>query len=136
MGFVNALADYADKAYDAGVDLGESAKIGLSNAVAKMVDMIDEEVGTEPTIRPILDLTNVEAGTRQLNTMFARTQAMSIDVGNRHGSVDGQNGAASGRSGTTYSFTQNNYSPKALSRIDIYRQTKNQFSAIERMVEA
>ena len=136
MGFVNALEDYADKAYDAGVNLAESTKIGLSNAVAKMVDMIDEEVGTEPTIRPVLDLTNIEAGTRQLNTMFARTQAMSIDVGNRHGSVDGQNGAASGRSGTTYQFTQNNYSPKALSRIDIYRQTKNQFSAIERMVEA
>jgi len=29
---------------------------------------------------------------------------------------------------STYNFTQNNYSPKSLSRQDIYRQTKNQFA--------
>jgi uncharacterized protein YecE (DUF72 family) len=38
-------------------------------------------------------------------------------------------------SGNNYNFTQNNYSPKALSRIDIYRQTKNQFSALKGLVE-
>ena len=37
--------------------------------------------------------------------------------------------------GNSYSFVQNNYSPKALSRIDIYRQTKNQFSALKGLVE-
>ena len=29
---------------------------------------------------------------------------------------------------TTYTFNQNNYSPKALSRLEIYRQTRNQLS--------
>lgn len=33
-----------------------------------------------------------------------------------------------------YAFTQNNYSPSALSRTDIYRQTKNQFSAFKEVV--
>lgn len=31
-------------------------------------------------------------------------------------------------SSTSYNFTQNNYSPKSLSRQDIYRQTRNQFA--------
>lgn len=44
-----------------------------------------------------------------------------------------QNGESS-PTGNTYQFTQNNYSPKALSRIDIYRQTKNQFSAMKGLV--
>ena len=43
----------------------------------------------------------------------------------------GTDTAGSSRAGNTYTFTQNNYSPKALSRLDIYRQTKNQFSALK-----
>ena len=34
-------------------------------------------------------------------------------------------------SGTTYNFYQTNNSPKALSRIDIYRQTRNQFRQLQ-----
>ena len=33
--------------------------------------------------------------------------------------------------GEYYQFIQNNYSPKALSRIDIYRQTRNQFAMLK-----
>ena len=33
--------------------------------------------------------------------------------------------------GTTYNFYQTNNSPKALSRIDIYRQTRNQFRQLQ-----
>ena len=33
-----------------------------------------------------------------------------------------------------FSFTQNNYSPKALSRKEIYRQTKNQFAMAKGVV--
>ena len=39
--------------------------------------------------------------------------------------------SATNQNGPSFSFTQNNYSPKALSQIDIYRQTKNQFSAMK-----
>lgn len=69
--------------------------------------------------------------------MFNRSQAMTIGSGiNQKTASEIQNGETSVAGGTTYQFTQNNYSPKALSRIDIYRQTKNQFSALERMVKA
>lgn len=41
-------------------------------------------------------------------------------------------GGASGKGGdTVYNFTQNNTSPKALSRYDIYRQTKNLIRAVK-----
>ncbi len=43
-------------------------------------------------------------------------------------SVYGDGGAiiGGGQTVNNYSFVQNNTSPKALSRLDIYRQTKNQ----------
>ena len=136
MGLVNALADYADKSYDAGANLAESARMGLRKAISKVVDTLNGDIDTEPTIRPVLDLSNVESGARRLNTLFARDQVMSINVGRHNNFTEDQNGETSRASGNVYNYTQNNYSPKALSRIDIYRQTKNQFSAMERKVEA
>ena len=40
-----------------------------------------------------------------------------------------QNGGATAQPSTT--FIQNNYSPKHLSSIDIYRQTRNQLSSLK-----
>ena len=135
--FVNAIGDYTEKAYKAGSGMAKAARTGLGNAISKVKDFIDSDIDTQPTIRPVLDLSNVEAGTSRLNAMFSRTQAMSISTGmNRQDTADVQNGENSPNEGSTFNFNQYNYSPKALSRVEIYRQTKNQFSAMERMVKA
>ncbi|NBK18198.1 tape measure protein [Anaerotruncus sp. 1XD42-93] len=135
--FVNAIGDYTEKAYKAGSGMAKAARTGLGNAISKVKDFIDSDIDAQPTIRPVLDLSNVEAGTNRLNAMFSRTQALSISRGmNQQETADVQNGETSPNSGSTFTFTQNNYSPKALSRVEIYRQTKNQFSAMERMVKA
>ena len=34
--------------------------------------------------------------------------------------------------GSVVNYTQNNYSPKALSSVEIYRQTKNQLNSLEK----
>ena len=133
--FVNAIGDYEDKSYKAGSNMAEAAKLGLSKAVSKVKEFITDGINAEPTIRPVLDLSNVEAGAGRLNALFSRTQALSISAGmNRQNTTEVQNGANAPNAGNTFTFTQNNYSPKALSRVEIYRQTKNQFSAMERMV--
>ena len=131
--FVGAISDYADKSYRAGAEMGTKARIGLTEAVSKISDYINSDMDTQPTIRPVLDLSNVQSGTRQINAMFSRTQAMSINANmNRAHTSGNQNGGFQDGSGATYNyFTQNNYSPKALSRVEIYRQTKNQFSAMK-----
>jgi hypothetical protein len=136
-GFVNALIDYTSKSYKAGSEIAKSAKNGLSNAISKITDVIEGDIDTQPTIRPVLDLSDVETGTSRLNTLFSRTQAMSISAGMGHTSGEEiQNGGNAPGSGNTFSFTQNNYSPKPLSRLEIYRQTKNQFSAMKGLVES
>lgn len=136
LGFVNAIGTYAVKAYNASADMAKSAKTGLGNAIAKVKDMIDNGVDTQPMIRPILDLSDVEEKSHRLNTLFSRSQALTVSTGiaaSRGQNL--QNEDTSPNTGNSYKFIQNNYSPKALSRTEIYRQTKNQFSAMERMVE-
>ena len=136
MGFVNSLIDYTDKSYDAGASVAKSAKEGLRNAVSKIGDFIENGIDSQPTIRPLLDLSDVTEGAGRLSALLSRNQAMKISAGmeRESGSVV-QNGGTTPTSGNNYNFTQNNYSPKALSRIDIYRQTKNQFSALKGLVE-
>lgn len=136
LGFVNAIGTYGVKAYNASADMAKSAKTGLQDAISKVVDMMDENIDYQPTIRPVLDLSEVESKSHKLNTLFSRTQAItlggSINASKAH---ENQNGDSGLNGGNSYKFIQNNYSPKALSRTEIYRQTKNQFSAMERMVE-
>ena len=137
MGFVNSLIDYADKSYEAGVEMASAAKNGLSNAISKVRDFIEGNVDAQPTIRPVLDLSEVRSGAHMLSALLSRKQAMTISTemnGQYAGTI--QNGkTAAPATGNSYSLVQNNYSPKALSRIDIYRQTKNQFSALKGLVE-
>ena len=136
MGFVNSLIDYTDKSYDAGASVAKSAKEGLRNAVSKIGDFIENGIDSQPTIRPLLDLSDVTEGAGRLSALLSRNQAMKISAGMEHeGTGIVQNGGTTPTSGNNYNFTQNNYSPKALSRIDIYRQTKNQFSALKGLVE-
>lgn len=136
LGFVNAIGTYAVKAYNASAEMADSAKTGLGNAIAKVKDMIDNGVDGQPTIRPILDLSDVEEKSHRLNTLFSRSQALAVSTGiatSRRQNLQKEDASPNTRN--SYNFTQNNYSPKALSRTEIYRQTKNQFSAMERMVE-
>ena len=136
LGFVNAIGTYAVKAYNASAEMADSAKTGLGNAIAKVKDMIDNGVDGQPTIRPILDLSDVEEKSHRLNTLFSRSQALTVSTGIAAARGQNlQNEDTNLNTGNSYNFTQNNYSPKALSRTEIYRQTKNQFSAMERMVE-
>jgi tape measure domain-containing protein len=136
LGFVNAIGTYAVKAYNASAEMADSAKTGLGNAIAKVKDMIDNGVDGQPTIRPILDLSDVEEKSHRLNTLFSRSQALTVSTGIAAARGRNlQNEDTNPNTGNSYNFTQNNYSPKALSRTEIYRQTKNQFSTMERMVE-
>ena len=131
-GFIIGMESYAGRVADATEDLGRSAINSMSNTVKNISDAINDNIDAQPTIRPVLDLTNVESGAGRLNSMLSRTRAMTISASmNRRIDSEIQNGTAS--TGNTYQFTQNNYSPKALSSIEIYRQTKNQFSTLERM---
>lgn len=138
LGFAQGISSAEKVVESSATSMANSAIQTTKDALSRIVDVINSDVDTEPTIRPVLDLTNVEAGTKRLNAMFSRNRAMSISSGmNRRSSMneDNQNGAQIPQSAPVYNFNQYNTSPKALSRIEIYRQTNNQFSAFERVTK-
>ena len=131
-GFVNSFNDSSVLSEDAGRNLARNSVDSFSNAISRISDVISSDLDLEPTIRPVLDLSNVQTGAKKLSTLLSSNKAYQVDaIINRQPVSNIQNGVTT-TSGNVYQFTQNNYSPKALSRIDIYRQTRNQFSSIER----
>ena len=70
LGFVNGLADYAEKSYAAGANMADYATDGLSTAMSIVGDLLNGDMDTQPTIRPVLDLSNVMHGAEQLDSLF------------------------------------------------------------------
>lgn len=77
-GFVNALADYGRTSYKAGSQLASEAKAGLSRAISKVTDVINSDMDTQPTIRPVLDLSDVSSGVGAINGMFGMTPSVGV----------------------------------------------------------
>ena len=135
-GFANGIISTNDNSYSAGSNMANAAKEGLTKAIMAVAKSLDDDLNMQPTIRPVLDLSDVESKMGKLSSMFGMNQVMSISSSmNTNPSRTIQNGAPASTSGNIYQFTQNNYSPKPLNRIEIYRQTRNQFSAMKGMVE-
>ena len=69
-GFTNALDDYASVSYDSGYKMAEYAKRGLSGAISKINDFVSGDIDAQPTIRPVIDLSDVRTGVRALDSML------------------------------------------------------------------
>ena len=70
LGFVKGIADYAGRSYDAGAGIADSASEGISAAMSAAVELLSGDMEAQPTIRPVLDLSDVSRGASQLNSLF------------------------------------------------------------------
>lgn len=77
-GFVIGIKDYASKTYDASYSVADRAKEGLRNAISKVSSFISDGVDNQPTIRPVLDLSEVESGAGYLNNMFNNNPSVGV----------------------------------------------------------
>lgn len=132
-GFARGILD-SGLADNATASMANSAVEGFRDSIKQITESVNSDLDTRPTIRPVLDLTDVHEGAARLNTMLNYSQALGISASRKSREVaeSNQNGNSdTASSGNTYQFTQNNYSPKALSPAEIYRQTRNQFAAMK-----
>lgn len=70
-GLIIGMNAMESKTYDAGQNMGETAFASIRKALSGMNDLVDSNMDTSPTIRPVLDLTNVKAGAGQMNDLFS-----------------------------------------------------------------
>ena len=78
LGFVKGLRDYADKSYNAGANMAESMKSGLSNAMSAVGDLMSGDMDMQPTIRPVLDLSNLTGAANELDSLFYPQKTMNL----------------------------------------------------------
>lgn len=120
---INAVPDAINSALDVinqipGVDIPsmghvELPRLSRGGIIDKSMLANIGEAGKEA----VIPLERNKAGLKEIARLLA----------NEMPAIGGTNGGAKG--GTVYNFTQNNTSPKALSRYEIYRQTKNLINA-------
>lgn len=108
----------------------------LAESVSSAINSAMSSVDLSPTITPKLDLSESALKVNKLDVSYSTAKASSIGSTMDKTPAKDSDSSKSKSSGNSYNFTQNNYSPKSLSSTDIYRQTKNQFAAMERMLEA
>ena len=77
-GFVNALYDYESVSYKAGAGMADSARSGLSKAISKVQDILSNDVETQPTIRPVLDLSDIANGAGNINRMLSMNPSVGV----------------------------------------------------------
>lgn len=78
LGFVTGLADYTAKSYAAGANIADSATDGLSNAMSVITDLLNGDMEEQPTIRPVLDLTDVMCGADQIDNLFYPQRSIGL----------------------------------------------------------
>ena len=138
MGMAEGFRKYTVVVKKSAEDVGEESMGAFQAAVSKIAEVLNSDMDSSPTIRPVLDMSELKSGIHDMNSMLSGTtidiesaRIATAKIANQMNSqtANTPQEIQNGKGGNVYTFTQNNYSPKALSRLDIYRQTKNQFSA-------
>ena len=80
LGFVNALEKYRDISYNTGLDVAEGAKKGFSQAVAKISDIAEGKLSVNPTITPVVDMSEVYGSARSLRDLFDSRSTFSFGM--------------------------------------------------------
>ena len=94
-GLIIGINSMGQKVNRAGESLGENVTGSLSSVISKASDLFELSMGAEPTVTPVVDLTNVRAASDSMNSMFsdlsvganANLRAVNVMMSNR-----GQNG--------------------------------------------
>lgn len=136
LGFVKGIAGSNGLVQSATKTAADSAIEIMRETISKISDLVYDDLNTQPVIRPVLDASEIQNGIRGVNGLMTRGINLGISYRKASaaitaGDTDGSASGSVGQVSNNYSFTQNNYSPKALSAKEIYRQTRNQFTAMK-----
>lgn len=77
-GFVGGLEAYMNNVYNAGYDMGDTALGAISSSIAKVAQTVENGIDDQITIRPVLDLSEVNNGVNAMNGMFDTNPSIGV----------------------------------------------------------
>jgi hypothetical protein len=92
-GLVIGMGKMAGNVYNAGRNLGSEATNTISSAVSKVAELVNTDIDAQPTIRPVLDLSDVRSGVGTIGSLLAGNN--SIGVRANIGAISSMMGARS-----------------------------------------
>jgi tape measure domain-containing protein len=130
-GLVNGLVSMLPKITDSAKTVGNRVLDSLTDAVSKATDILTMDVDMTPRITPVLDLSDVISGSRAIDGLLGKDISLNLSSSAKKASTVTTPTNGNDISSTpseikeTVTYVQNITSPKALSRYEIYRNTKN-----------
>lgn len=146
------IGEFVDEGLAGGIDsesrlvqrssqrMAESALDTLRDTMSRASDLISVEMDSSPTIRPVLDLSQVRQQANGMSSIFSNPDlnatgayASAASISESMQSFDEARAAReeAPRVTNNHEYKQYNYSPESLNDIDIYRQTKNLISTVK-----
>lgn len=80
MGMVKGIDAYASQAKDSTKSMARSAVDGASYALTALTDMINGDIDMSPTIRPVVDMSSVNASARDMNQLLGGNINMGLSA--------------------------------------------------------
>ena len=77
-GFINGISSYADKAYNSSSDMANSARAGLSDAISRIQNVLSSDIDSQPTIRPVLDLSDITTNASKITSLFDTNPSVGV----------------------------------------------------------
>lgn len=125
-GLAQGFTDSSKLVTNAIYGVSDDAKAAIKKSMLGISDIVSDSIDVNPTITPVLDLSQIQAGANQIGSILPATASVSLASGI---SVPGTGDSPSETGqAAAIQFNQYNTSPESLSRIEIYRQTKNQLA--------
>jgi hypothetical protein len=78
MGFINALSDYNSKVYNASSNMADTARTGFGDAISRINDVLDGNMDVQPTIRPVLDLSDIRTGAGTISNLLSNRASVGV----------------------------------------------------------
>lgn len=77
-GLVVGLNKYSGKVSNSAEDVGKDAIKSMSGAISGISSAVDSDIDNQPTIRPVLDLSDVESGANTIGDLLGGKQSVGV----------------------------------------------------------
>ena len=130
-GFAGGLDQYSGLVENSAEAVGANALDTLRDSMSQIRDKVTDDIDMNPTITPVLDLSQITNDANKLSSMlntdasYSAAARVSGQLQSNRQVADVSTIPEETTAPVQVNFTQNNTSPKALSDVEIYRQTNN-----------
>ena len=77
-GLIIGMERMGSSVYNAGKDMGGNAVDATRSAMTTILEALNSDVDAQPTIRPVIDLTDVKTGASAISGMLSKTQTLGV----------------------------------------------------------